>query len=232
LFEFEGNKSALGFVKLLAEGHMPSTVLYIYGPHGSGKSEMLRQAESFIYEHNPSKNVSKIALTPTEDLYWNYSPLEIKSMCSDSDYLFIDDVQHISYTESGRYGLLSAIENMQFLGKKLIITSDRSVEMLATRVSPDLAGRLMWELPVSIKRPTIEDCRFALKKTANEAGLSKCKDIEAICDMIVSAEGDNLGVCLGTLRRIVVRAELLGNPITVNFADSVLYEGREIELLA
>ena len=68
-------------------------------------------------------------------------------------------------------------------------------------------------------------------ETAKGAGMKMDAELIGIFNMILDAEGNNIGRALSTFRRIVVRADLLKKNLTKQFAESIIYDGVDIELL-
>lgn len=231
LFEFNGNRFAKQCADLMRSGHAPSTVLYLYGPHNSGKTAMLNYIEAGIYAENPEKNVVKLSSQDMQSLFYGRSSIDTFSVCGSSDYVFMDNIHLVSNDDWCMFSSLSdLIDKMEFLGKKFVLTGNRPPEQM--NLPTNLFSRLKWELSAKLIPPTLDECKEALLETARNSGLSTCKEIDSIIEKITAIEGNNLGANLATLRRIAVRAELMNVPFSLSFAESVLYEGEELELIS
>ena len=80
-------------------------------------------------------------------------------------------------------------------------------------------------------KPSGEVCYKAFMDLARASGYDKNRDIGKIFGIILDAEGENIGNILSTFRRIVVRAEYQKKNITAKFAEEVIYDGVDIELI-
>ena len=215
---------------LIADGHAPFTVLYIYGPMGCGKTAMLDYLESEMFSKAPNKLVGRIRASELNDKDWSERNDIIKN-AETCDLFIMDDFNYLDKTQQVISDLYLMINNMHTAGKKIVITGDRPIDEYPEIFPSMFLSRMKWEMLAKINPPKVEDCLNALRQAAKETVDCKQEVLENIFKMIVSTEGNNLGSILATFRRIVVRAQMNNLKLTSEFASNVIYDGAEIELL-
>jgi len=232
LFDYSGNNYALTCCNCIAEEHAPFNALYIYGPHASGKTAILENVESRIYQINPNRQVFR-GIDAVENIDFGHH-----SFKNTNDVFLIDNIDSIF-----RNGLYNQIQTLSELLKKLsltknkiVMTGDQAIKELCTRYKGNLSTddffhRMSWEMSIGIASPTYDECRNILLQALKQRDIPQMKEPDKIISLLLETNGNNLGLLLGTLNRILVRSNYQKQLITLEFAENIIYENTSIELL-
>jgi len=228
LFKYEGNRMATLCCNVIAEKKAPFTALYIYGPAGCGKTAMLNYLESEIYQHDSAITAGRLKASDLNNVDWS-DRHDIFRDAKAKDIVMIEDFNLIN-NDAVFDDINDLVNYMHFEKKKIVITGNKKLDDY-TFFSPKLLSRMKWEMYAKITPPAYEDCLNALRETGHTLTQYNPAVLEEIYKAIVKAEGLSLGNILSTFRRVVVRAQMNNIPLSVDYAESVIYDGVEIELL-
>ena len=233
-----GPSNSFAYAASLAVAEQPSDVynpLFIYGSVGLGKTHLMNAIGNYIIAADPSKNV---LLTSSESftnelidaIVKKKGTSELRNRMRNVDVLMVDDIQFLSKTKSTQEEFFHTFNDLYSKGKQIIISSDRPPKDIPT-IEDRLRSRFEWGLIVDIQKPDYETRVAILRKKADEEGIDVSYDV---IDYIASHVESNIRELEGTLTRLSAQCQLMGTPITLEFAQNSLsqlmksQEGRRI----
>ena len=136
------------------------------------------------------------------------------------DVLMIDDIQFISGKDSTQEEFFHTFNALIDQNKQIIISADKSPNEL-DGIQERLKSRLGWGLVADI-HPTNYELRLGiLRAKADQLGANiPPKVLEFLAHKIAS----NVRELEGALNRVVAHSELVGRPITLDYAQEVLQD--------
>ena len=233
-----GPSNSFAYAASLAVAEQPSDVynpLFIYGSVGLGKTHLMNAIGNYIMADDPMKNV----LLTTSESFTNElidaivkkkDTSELRNRMRNVDVLMVDDIQFLSKTKSTQEEFFHTFNDLYNNGKQIIISSDRPPKDIPT-IEERLRSRFEWGLIVDIQKPDYETRVAILRKKADEEGIDVSYDV---IDYIAGRVESNIRELEGTLTRLSAQGQLMGVPITLDFArDSLSHlmksqEGRRI----
>src|SRR6185503_12729573 len=136
------------------------------------------------------------------------------------DVLLIDDIQFIAGKESTQDEFFHTFNTLHGQDKQLVMTSDRPPKAMVT-LEERLRSRFEWGLTVDIQPPDLET-RQAILRSKAERGHRHVED--AVIELIARRVQSNIRELEGALTRVLAYAELIGQPLTVELANSALVD--------
>ena len=233
-----GPSNSFAYAASLAVAEQPSDVynpLFIYGSVGLGKTHLMNAIGNYIMADDPMKNV----LLTTSESFTNElidaivkkkDTSELRNRMRNVDVLMVDDIQFLSKTKSTQEEFFHTFNDLYSKGKQIIISSDRPPKDIPT-IEDRLRSRFEWGLIVDIQKPDYETRVAILRKKADEEGIDVSYDV---IDYIAGRVESNIRELEGTLTRLSAQGQLMGVPITLDFARDSLsqlmksQEGRRI----
>ena len=233
-----GPSNSFAYAASLAVAEQPSDVynpLFIYGSVGLGKTHLMNAIGNYIMADDPMKNV----LLTTSESFTNElidaivkkkDTSELRNRMRNVDVLMVDDIQFLSKTKSTQEEFFHTFNDLYNNGKQIIISSDRPPKDIPT-IEERLRSRFEWGLIVDIQNPDYETRVAILRKKADEEGIDVSYDV---IDYIAGWVESNIRELEGTLTRLSAQGQLMGVPITLDFARDSLsqlmksQEGRRI----
>ena len=233
-----GPSNSFAYAASLAVAEQPSDVynpLFIYGSVGLGKTHLMNAIGNYIMADDPMKNV---LLTNSESftnelidaIVKKKDTSELRNRMRNVDVLMVDDIQFLSKTKSTQEEFFHTFNDLYNNGKQIIISSDRPPKDIPT-IEERLRSRFEWGLIVDIQKPDYETRVAILRKKADEEGIDVSYDV---IDYIAGRVESNIRELEGTLTRLSAQGQLMGVPITLDFARDSLsqlmksQEGRRI----
>ncbi len=233
-----GPSNSFAYAASLAVAEQPSDVynpLFIYGSVGLGKTHLMNAIGNYIMAEDPMKNV---LLTSSESftnelidaIVKKKDTSELRNRMRNVDVLMVDDIQFLSKTKSTQEEFFHTFNDLYSKGKQIIISSDRPPKDIPT-IEERLRSRFEWGLIVDIQKPDYETRVAILRKKADEEGIDVSYDV---IDYIADRVESNIRELEGTLTRLSAQGQLMGVPITLDFARDSLaqlvksQEGRRI----
>ena len=222
-----GNNSNLAHAAALAVADNPAKTynpLFIYGGVGLGKTHLIQAIGNRILQKNRNANVVYV----TSEKFTNQLIISIRDKNNDpfrnkyrnADVLIIDDIQFIANKERIQEEFFHTFNTLYEHGKQIIISSDQhpsDIQFLEDR----LKSRFEWGLTADISNPDYETRVAILKKRAQEEGI--IIDNEIMSDIATKIDS-NVRELEGVFNKIVARASLTHNPITIELAENVINE--------
>lgn len=134
------------------------------------------------------------------------------------DVLLIDDIQFIAGKESTQEEFFHTFNTLHGQDKQLVITSDRPPKAMVT-LEERLRSRFEWGLTVDIQPPDFETRQAILRTKAERAG----RQVDPlVVELVARRVQSNIRELEGALTRVLAYADLMGQVITVDIANTAL----------
>lgn len=216
-----GNSTAFQFVKFLtADGG--NNLLYIYGPHGSGKTHLLRAlAESFCSAEGRT-TFPYISFRDIDDIYHGDYPAEAVSKLAerfrDEPALLIDDIHLLPDNPHVRSELWQLFNEFHDDARKVAVTGLYPPREL-TNLDDHLVSRLLWGLVARVDISDDDSLRMIMKKLADDRNILLPADV---IDYILIHTRRELPVLIAALETIYRIALSTNRKISLRLAREAL----------
>jgi chromosomal replication initiator protein len=218
-----GPSNRLAHAASLAAAENPAKAynpLFIYGGVGLGKTHLLQavgnscraQGLSVLYvssEEFTNDMINAIRTHTTENFRDKYRSIDV---------LLIDDIQFIAGKESTQDEFFHTFNTLHGQDKQLVMTSDRPPKAMVT-LEERLRSRFEWGLTVDIQPPDLETRQAILRSKAERAGR---RVDDAVIELIARRVQSNIRELEGALTRVLAYADLIGQALTLDLANSAL----------
>ena len=221
----EGRSNQLGKSAALQVAQNPGRAynpLLLYGGTGLGKTHLMHAAGNLMRELNPGMRVlylrSEQFFSAMMKALQERSMDQFKRQFHTVDALLIDDIQFFAGKNTTQEEFFHTF-NALFDGKQqIILTCDRYPREVEN-LEPRLKSRLGWGLSVAIEPPDFETRAAILGAKAQARGVALPSDVALV---IAKRMRSNVRDLEGALNTLAARANFLGRPITVDFAQETL----------
>jgi chromosomal replication initiator protein len=136
------------------------------------------------------------------------------------DVLLIDDIQFIAGKESTQEEFFHTFNTLHGQDKQVVISSDRPPKAMVT-LEERLRSRFEWGLSVDIQPPDFETRQAILRSKADRAGRQVDPNV---IELIARRVQSNIRELEGALTRVMAYADLLGQAVTLEIANSALVD--------
>lgn len=220
------NRVAFNAAKALAEPGKPRfSPLYLHSATGHGKTHLMHAIGHAFLEACP--DASAIYM-PAERFMFEFvravrerDTFAFKARLRGVDLLMIDDLQFIAGKESTQEEFFHTVDEFMREGKRLVIAADRS-PLALEGIEARLASRLGAGLAADIKPAELGLRRAILdSKLGDMPGAAVPPEV---LDLLAARISSSVRELEGALNRLVAYAQLNSEPVTVEFAESVLGE--------
>jgi chromosomal replication initiator protein len=221
----EGKSNQLGRAAAMQVAASPGRAynpLLLYGGTGLGKTHLMHAAGNAMRAQNPSTRV--LYLRSEQFFAGMMKALAEKSMdqfkrqFQQVDALLIDDIQFFAGKDRTQEEFFHTF-NALFDGKQqIILTCDRYPKEVEN-LEPRLKSRLGWGLSVAIEPPDFETRAAILLTKARERGVDLPDDVAFL---IAKRMRSNVRDLEGALNTLAARANFMGRPIGIEFAQETL----------
>ena len=187
--------------------------LFIYGPPGVGKTQLLYAIANGIRKGNPNANIVYIKgdqfTNELVDAIKNGKNIEFRNKYREADLFLIDDIQFIAGKESTQEEFFHTFNKLYEEHKQIVMTSDRKPSDMAT-LEDRLRTRFEWGLTMDIQPPDYETRMAILKNKARQLGLDLSDDV---CNYIAINVTNNVRQIEGTVKKILAYRDLNNMPL-------------------
>ncbi|NPA53970.1 MAG: chromosomal replication initiator protein DnaA [Aquificae bacterium] len=203
--------------------------LFIYGHTGLGKTHLLHATAHEVLANNPKANI----IYTTADTFMSElvyylqkgSILSFRKRYRNVDLLLIDDVQFLQGKERTQIELYHIFNALYLIGKQVILSSDTPPKNLKG-LQERLKGRFISGLVVEVKKPDLDTKLSIIRKKAKEMNIKIPHDVSLLLAKTITS---NIRELEGSLGRLKAYSEMLGRPITLEFARDTLKDILEIQ---
>lgn len=221
----EGRSNQLGKSAALQVAQSPGRAynpLLLYGGTGLGKTHLMHAAGNLMRQLNPGMRVlylrSEQFFSAMMKALQEKSMDQFKRQFHTVDALLIDDIQFFAGKNTTQEEFFHTF-NALFDGKQqIILTCDRYPREVEN-LEPRLKSRLGWGLSVAIEPPDFETRAAILGAKAQARGVALPDEVALV---IAKRMRSNVRDLEGALNTLAARANFLGKPITVDFAQETL----------
>jgi chromosomal replication initiator protein len=220
-----GSSNRLAHAACLAAAENPARAynpVFLYGGVGLGKTHLLHamgnacagRGLQVLYvssEEFTNDLINAIQKRTTEAFRDKYRRIDV---------LLIDDIQFIAGKESTQEEFFHTFNTLHGQDKQVVITSDRPPKAMVT-LEERLRSRFEWGLSVDIQPPDFETRQAILRSKADRAG----RQVDPhVIELIARRVQSNIRELEGALTRVMAYADLLGQAVTLEIANSALVD--------
>lgn len=223
----EGNNNRLARAAAISVSENPAKTfnpLFLYGGVGLGKTHLMHAIGNRIRQNDSSKNI--LYVTSEEftnqiiNAILNGKTKKFRDKYRHIDVLLIDDIQFIADKESVQEEFFHTFEALRNTGKQIVLTSDKPPKDIAL-LTERLRSRFSDGLIADISQPSYETRLAILRKKVQEERIVIDDDILA---HIANSVDSNIRELNGVLTKVVVMAQLMNSPITLEMAERCINE--------
>lgn len=223
----EGNNNRLARAAAISVSENPAKTfnpLFLYGGVGLGKTHLMHAIGNRIRQNDSSKNI--LYVTSEEftnqiiNAILNGKTKKFRDKYRHIDVLLIDDIQFIADKESVQEEFFHTFEALRNNGKQIVLTSDKPPKDIAL-LTERLRSRFSDGLIADISQPSYETRLAILRKKVQEERIVIDDDILA---HIANSVDSNIRELNGVLTKVVVMAQLMNSPITLEMAERCINE--------
>ncbi len=203
--------------------------LFIYGSTGLGKTHLLHATAHEVLARNPKANI----IYTTADTFMSElvyylqkgSILSFRKRYRNVDLLLIDDVQFLQGKERTQIELYHIFNALYLIGKQVILSSDTPPKDLKG-LQERLKSRFVSGLVVEVKKPDLETKLSIIRKKSKELNVKIPHDVSLLLAKTITS---NIRELEGSISRLKAYSEMLGRPMTLDFARDVLKDILEVQ---
>ncbi|MDO4710139.1 MAG: chromosomal replication initiator protein DnaA [Pseudomonadota bacterium] len=229
--EGRSNSMARAAALLAAQnpGNRQNNPVLLFGGTGLGKTHLMVAAGNLIRQNNPKARVLYLRaddffnrfFRALQEDYTNKNSLardRFKRSFTKVDALLIDDVHLLAEKPSTQEEFFHTFNTLFDSKRQIILTSDRYPREI-DKLEPRLRSRMSNGLAVAIDPPDFETRAQIVLAKARERNTSIPEDVVM---MLAKRMQSNVRELEGALNSLVARANLMGQPITMEFANDTL----------
>ncbi len=196
--------------------------LYIHAPVGLGKTHLMHAIAWRIKEMYPEQNVLYLSSEQFVQRFikalQDKNTVSFRKLFRNVDVLMIDDLQFIFGKKASQEEFFHTFNQLIACGKKIILSAD-SNPMDLQGIEDRLKTRIAQGLVVQIQ-PTTYELRLGIlqKKIAESSVIIPDNVIDFLAKNITSSVRE----LEGALKRLIAHAELIGTPVNMDTARTVL----------
>ncbi len=221
----EGKSNQFGRAAALRIGQEPGRAynpFLIYGSSGLGKTHLMQAIGNEIVRQKPDARV--MYLNSERYVGEMVSALQhskinrFKQFYRGLDALLIDDVQFFAGKDQTQEEFFHNFNALFEGGQQIVLTCDRypkEVKGLEDR----LKTRFGWGLTVSVEPPELEMRVAILNSKAEQVGVELPSEVSFF---IAKQIRSNVRELEGALRRVIANSQLMGEPVTLDFAKRAI----------
>ncbi|MCE2945304.1 MAG: chromosomal replication initiator protein DnaA [Lysobacteraceae bacterium] len=222
----EGRSNQLGKSAAMQVAQNPGrrdyNPLLLYGGTGLGKTHLMHAAGNLMRQLNPGMRVlylrSEQFFSAMMKALQEKSMDQFKRQFHTVDALLIDDIQFFAGKTTTQEEFFHTFNALFDGNQQIILTCDRYPREVEN-LEPRLKSRLGWGLSVAIEPPDFETRAAILTAKAQARGVALPDDVALL---IAKRMRSNVRDLEGALNTLAARANFLGRPITVEFAQETL----------
>jgi chromosomal replication initiator protein len=225
-----GNEVAYRFARMLSDGDTHN-LLYIYGPHGSGKTHLLAALGKKLAHgaddagNEQERAIPYISFRDIDQIYRGdfraEQPSRLGERLADAPALLIDDLHLIPDNSTIRIELWQVFNDFFAAGRKIAITGLHPPRELPT-LDDHLVSRLLWGLVAGMDVSDDDSRRLIMKKLAADRQMFLPADVIDYLLLHTSRDIPSLIEALETIGRFALAVK---RKISVRLAREALLPG-------
>lgn len=222
-----GNRTAFQFARLVLEDAGDS-LLYVYGPPGSGKTHLLMAMGDCLVKRGTddrnacSGTIPCLSCRNIDEIYKGEYPAEAVSKLagkfSDAPALLIDDIHLVPDNVNVKVEIWQVFNDFYSAGKKIVVTGLHPPRELSN-LDGHLTSRLLWGLVAKMDVSDDDSRRMILKKLSGDLQVIVPDDV---ADYLLLHVRRDLPSLIEALERISRFALSSGRKITVRLAREAI----------
>lgn len=225
-----GNEVAYRFARMLSDGDKHN-LLYIYGPHGSGKTHLLAALGKKLAcratdaGNRPERGIPHISFRDADQIYRGDFRAEQASRLgerlADAPALLIDDLHMIPDNGNIRVELWQVFNDFFASGRKIVITGLHPPRELPA-LDDHLVSRLLWGLVAGMDVSDDDSRRLIMKKLAEDRQMFLPADV---IDFLLLHTDRDIPYLIEAFETIGRFALVTKRKISVRLAREALFRG-------
>lgn len=221
----EGKSNQFGRAAATQIGNNPGSAynpFLIYGPSGLGKTHLMQAIGNAILENQPSARVmyvnSERYVGEMVNALQHGRIGRFKQFYRGLDALLLDDVQFFAGKDQTQEEFFHNFNELMEGGRQIVLTCDRYPKEV-NGLEERLKTRFGWGLSVSVEPPELEMRVAILNSKAEQNGIQLPSEVSFF---IAKRVRSNVRELEGALKRVMANSQLIGKPITLDFARESL----------
>lgn len=196
--------------------------LFVYGPSGLGKTHLLHSIARRLHEINSGLRIALI----DGETFTHYYVRSLREKSFDLfrryfrsvDVWLVDDIQSIAGKEHTKEEFFHTFNALHQTRRQIVVTSDTTPRELRT-MDNRLRTRFEQGLIADVSPPAVETRVAILQRICETEGWAIAEDV---LYFIAEAIQSNVRALEGALTRLAVHSSVLGEPVSIDLARSVL----------
>ncbi|MCJ7766272.1 MAG: chromosomal replication initiator protein DnaA [Thiovulaceae bacterium] len=196
--------------------------LFIYGAVGLGKTHLMQSVGNVLQQQGKSVIYTSVEqfLNDFTSHMRNKTMDRFKDKYRKCDVLLIDDIQFLSNKVQTQEEFFHTFEALRNEHKQIIMTADKKPKQIAG-LEDRLRSRFEWGLVADIQPPELETKIAIIQKKCEINRVNIDSDVVKYIATIIE---HNVREIEGILAKLHAYAQLMHQPITLEFAQNVLKE--------
>jgi chromosomal replication initiator protein len=221
---FIGNQLARSAGLAIAKdpGKTAVNPFFIYGGSGLGKTHLANAVGLMTKELHPEKNILYVTANKFQiqytDAVKNNTAYDFLNFYQMIDVLIIDDIQDFAGKTGTQNTFLHIFNHLRQSGKQLVLTSDRSPNLLQG-LDQRILSRFKWGLHTRLETPDFETRKTILQNKVKADGLVIP---EIVINYIAEKVKDNVRELEGVLISLLAQSMLTKAEINTDLAQKVI----------
>lgn len=221
----EGKSNQLSRAAALRIGQEPGRAynpFLIYGSSGLGKTHLMHAIGNEILRQKPDARImylnSERYVGEMVSALQHNKINKFKQFYRSLDALLIDDVQFFAGKDQTQEEFFHNFNALFEGGQQIVLTCDRYPKEVAG-LEDRLKTRFGWGLTVSVEPPELEMRVAILNSKAELIGIELPSEVSFF---IAKQIRSNVRELEGALKRVIANSQLVGEPITIEFAKRAI----------
>ncbi len=197
--------------------------LFIYGGVGLGKTHLVNAIGHAVVSQNPRIRILYVSAERfTNEFIWSLQNHKIadfrdryRNRC---DVLLMDDIQFLAGREQTQEEFFHTFNGLYHSDKQIVLTSDVYPHQIP-EMQERLVSRFQSGMVADVQAPELDTRIAILQKKAESEGIELTSDVALF---LAQAVRSNVRELEGTLLRIAVKAELLGQRLDLELAKETM----------
>ena len=197
--------------------------LFIYGGVGLGKTHLLNAIGHTILQGDPRARIRYVSAERfTNEFIWSLQNHEINAFREryrvQCDVLLMDDIQFLAGREQTQEEFFHTFNALYHSDKQIVVTSDVYPQQIS-EMQERLISRFQSGMVADVQAPELDTRIAILQQKAENEGIPLGSEVALFLAQMVRS---NVRELAGTLLRVAVKAELLGQPLDLELAKETM----------